>query len=335
MLSDLLRLIEPETAHNLALLALRAGVVPGDSGVDDPVLAVEAFGRRLSNPIGLAAGFDKNAVAVSALGRLGFGFVEVGTVTPRPQAGNVRPRLFRLTEDSAVINRFGFNNAGVEDFVARLKRVPRGAFAVGANVGVNKDFSAPDKDYPVMVEAVAPWADYVTINVSSPNTPGLRALQGGLDRILGGVVCEKPVFVKIAPDLDDEALGAVVCVCVARGVAGMIVSNTTVARPDSLRGAAKGEAGGLSGRPLFGPSTEMLRKVWRLAEGRLVLVGVGGVFGAEDAFAKILAGASVVQVYTGFAYGGPGFVRRVKDGLAVLVKERGFRSVADAVGAGN
>jgi len=336
MAARLLRLLDPETAHLVGLRALRWGLGGRDSSPDDPVLAVSAFGRVLRNPVGLAAGFDKDAVAVAALGRLGFGFVEVGTVTPRAQAGNARPRLFRLEEDRAVINRMGFNNGGIEGFVRNLSRFDRGFLAVGANIGINKEGAEPERDYAMLAARVAPVADYVTINVSSPNTPGLRDLQGEerLRGILATVRVDKPVFVKIAPDISQDALGGIVETCVARGVAGLIISNTTVARPEGLRGRFRGEVGGLSGAPLLERSTKMLAEAYRLAKGRLVLIGVGGIFSAEDAFAKILAGASLVQVYTGFAYQGPKMIPALKQGLARLVRARGLKNISEAVGAG-
>ena len=340
-LMPLMRGLDAETAHGWALKALAAGLAGRDSGRDDPVLATEAFGLQLRNPIGLAAGFDKDAVAVVPLMRLGFGFVEAGTVTPRPQPGNPRPRLFRLTEDAAVINRMGFNNGGLEGYVARLRALPKPLPAVfGANIGINKEGADPERDYPALYAAVAPFADYVTVNVSSPNTPGLRDLQGEerlaaiLDAIAvtrAGLPRTPPLLVKIAPDLADDALGPIVQACLTRGVAGLIISNTTIARP-ALRSAHAGEAGGLSGAPLFAPSTEVLRKVYRIARGRLTLVGVGGIASAEQAYAKIRAGASLVQMYTGFAYAGPVLPRRIADGLAALLKRDGFTSVADAVG---
>ena len=331
-----LRRLDPETAHNFSLRVLSLGFAGRDDTPDDPILAVPAFGRVLRNPIGLAAGFDKNAVAVSALGRLGFGFVEAGTVTPRPQAGNPKPRLFRLEEDYAVINRMGFNNGGIEVFLANLKKVDRAGVAVGANVGINKEGANPEVDYPSLVRAVSPHADYVTINISSPNTPGLRDLQGEerLAGILEAISTDKPLFVKIAPDLSEDGLVAIVSTCIAKNVTGLIVSNTTIARPDSLRGRHKSEVGGLSGAPLFVSSTAMLARAYRLAGRRLMLIGVGGIFEPEDVMAKILAGAGLVQVYTGFAYQGPAMVPRLKTGLANLLRARGFASVTDAIGAG-
>ena len=331
-----LRRLDPETAHDLSLRALRLGLVGRDATPDDPILAVEAFGRRLSNPIGLAAGFDKNAVAVNALGRLGFGFVETGTVTPRPQAGNLRPRLFRLAEDEAVINRMGFNNAGLEVYLANLRRVDRSRIGLGANVGINKEGADPERDYPMLVEAVSPFADYITINVSSPNTPGLRDLQSEtrLAGILAGISSPRPIFIKIAPDLSDAGLDAVIGVALQHDVTGLIISNTTIARPETLKSPLRREAGGLSGLPLFAPSTLMLARAYKLARGRLMLIGAGGVGSAEQALAKILAGASLVQFYTAFAYQGPAMLPGLKSGLAALLRERGFGSVAEAVGAG-
>jgi len=334
--AGLLRRLDPERAHELSLTALRLGLAGADNTPDDPILKVAAFGRELANPLGLAAGFDKNAAAVTALGRLGFGFVEAGTVTPRPQPGNPKPRLFRLPQDQAVINRMGFNNAGLEVFLKNIAKADRARVAVGANVGINKEAANPQTDYPALVAAVSPFADYVTINVSSPNTPGLRDLQSeaALAGILALVRTDKPVFVKLAPDLAEDALAPVIEVCVAHKVAGLIISNTTIARPETLQGAHRGEAGGLSGAPLMAPSTAMLGRAYSLAAGRLTLIGVGGVFSARDALDKILAGASLVQTYTGFAYQGPAMLPRVKTGLAGLLRAQGFASVAEAVGAG-
>ncbi len=330
------RRLDAETAHRLSLRALRLGLAGRDTGPDDPVLAVPAFGRILPNPIGLAAGFDKDAVAVNALGRLGFGFVEAGTVTPRPQAGNPRPRLFRLPQDRAVINRMGFNNAGLEVFLRNLKTVDRARIAVGANIGINKDNAAPETDYPALAAAVAPFADYITINVSSPNTPGLRDLQSEerLAAILDAVTAPKPIFVKIAPDLSEDGLAAVIAACLSKNVAGLIISNTTIARPATLQGRHRSETGGLSGAPLLEASTRMLATAHQIAGRKLMLIGAGGIFSATDAFAKILAGATLVQLYTGFAYHGPALIPRLKAGLAALVRARGLTSVTQAIGAG-
>jgi dihydroorotate dehydrogenase len=341
-LMPLMRGLDPERAHRLSLKALGLGLAGRDRSTDDPVLATRVLGLDFRNPVGLAAGFDKDAVAVAPLMRLGFGFVEPGTTTPRPQAGNPQPRLFRLPEDAAVINRMGMNNQGMQAFVSRLAALRRPLPAVlGANIGINKEGAEPERDYPALYLGVAPQADYVTVNVSSPNTPGLRDLQGEarLAAILDAIAAARanapqqpPVLVKIAPDLAEDAVPALVETCVAHGVAGLIVSNTTIARPASLRGAHRAETGGLSGAPLFEPSTALLRRVHRLAAGRLVLIGCGGIATAEQAYAKIRAGAALVQLYAAFAYAGPVLVPQLKQGLAALLKRDGFRRVADAVG---
>jgi dihydroorotate dehydrogenase len=338
----LLRGMDPERAHDLALKALALGLAGAGPATDDPVLATEAMGLSFRNPLGLAAGFDKNAAAVLPLMRLGFGFVEAGTATPRPQQGNPRPRLFRLAEDRAVINRMGMNNRGIEAFAARLASLPRPLPAVlGANVGINKEGADPERDHPALYAAVAPQADYVTVNLSSPNTPGLRDLQGEarLAAILRATMQERaqqarqpPVLVKIAPDLAEDALPALVETCIAEGVAGLIVSNTTIARPVDLRSAHRGETGGLSGAPLFAPSTALLARVHRIAGGRLVLVGCGGVASGAEAYAKIRAGAALVQLYSALAYEGPALVGRILGELAGLLRRDGFARVADAVG---
>jgi dihydroorotate dehydrogenase len=336
-LLPLLRRMDAERAHDLALHALRLGLVGASFQPDDPSLAVTALGRRFANPIGLAAGFDKNALAVHGLMRLGFGFIETGTVTPRPQAGNPRPRLFRLEPDRAVINRMGFNNAGLDVYRSNLAEYADRTVPLGANVGINKEGADPARDYPMLVAAVAPHADYVVINVSSPNTPGLRDLQGEerLREILEAVAAvprKPPILVKLAPDLADDGLASVVETCVTHGVQGLIVGNTTIARPQGLRSPHAGEAGGLSGVPLFTLSTSMLARAFILARGRLVLIGTGGVFNGQDALLKIRAGASLVQLYTGFAYAGPALIPRLKRELATALREAGFARIEDAVG---
>jgi dihydroorotate dehydrogenase len=339
----LLRRLDAETSHGLALRGLALGAA-GRKDAAEPILATTTFGLRFRNPIGLAAGFDKDAVAIPALFGLGFGAVEAGTVTPRPQAGNPRPRVFRLEEDHAVINRMGFNNRGLAAFVERLRGLPRPLPGVlGVNIGVNREGAAPERDYPALYAAIAPLADYVAVNVSSPNTPGLRDLQaeGRLTAILDAIAETRtgldrtpPLLVKIAPDLPDAALGPLVEACAARGVAGLIVANTTIARPDTLRSARRGEAGGLSGAPLFAPSTAMLRTCFRLARGSgMGLIGVGGIASGAQAYAKLRAGASLVQLYTGLALHGPDLILRIARELASLLRADGFARVADAVGA--
>ncbi len=333
----LLRCLDAERAHGIALWALRRGLAAGPPLPDDPILEVAALGRRFSNPIGLAAGFDKDASAVAALMRLGFGFVETGTVTPRPQTGNPRPRLFRLEADHAVINRMGFNNGGLDAYCRNLAALRGRPIPHGANVGINKLDADPERDYPALIAAVAGYADYAVINVSSPNTPGLRDLQGearlrGILRAVSAVPARPPVLVKIAPDLSDDGLAGVVETCIAENVQGLIVGNTTISRPAGLRSANFSEAGGLSGKPLFALSTRMLARAFLLARDRLTLIGVGGVRSGQNALAKIRAGATLVQIYTAFAYEGPALLPRIKSELAAALHDAGFARLEDAVG---
>ena len=336
-----LRRIDPERAHVLALLALKAGLGPRRDRAPDPILATTLSGLALPNPVGLAAGFDKNAEVFAPVLRAGFGFVECGTVTPLAQTGNPRPRIFRLTEDAAVINRLGFNNAGLEPFAERLER-RAGAGVVGANIGPNRD--SPDRiaDYLRALDDLWGLCDYFTINVSSPNTAGLRELQtgGALVELLEALCAARiarggrptPIFVKIAPDLAESEVGEIVEAAVRSGVEGLIVANTTLARPAGLRSASRREAGGLSGAPLMAPSTQILRAAWRAAAGRLALIGVGGIGGGPDAYAKIRAGANAVQLYSALVYQGPGLVGVILADLADRLRADGFRNVAEAVG---
>ena len=337
----LLRRLDPETAHGLALAALRAGLGPRHGPVTSPRLATRLAGLELSNPLGLAAGLDKNATAVGALVAAGFGFVEVGAATPQPQPGNPRPRLFRLREDRAVINRFGFNNDGAAVIAARLAARPPGGI-VGLNLGANK--TSPDRaaDYAEVLALAGPFIDFATVNVSSPNTERLRELQGkaALAGLLAGVGTANarlarpiPLFLKIAPDLGEAELADVVEVALDAGIAGIVATNTTLAR-DGLASRHAAEAGGLSGAPLFRRSTAVLARLHAISEGRLPLVGVGGVASAEDAYAKIRAGASAVQLYTALVYGGLGLVPRILHGLDALLARDGFATVAEAVGTG-
>lgn len=341
-LMPLVRLFDAEFGHRMSIAALRWGLVGQDRTPPDPRLAVEALGRRFLNPLGLAAGFDKDATVLPAITRLGFGFVETGTVTPRPQPGNPRPRLFRLPEDRAVINRMGFNNHGIAAYCAALAAARprlREGILVGANVGINKTGADPERDYPALIAAVAPLADYVVINVSSPNTPGLRDLQGEerlrsiLQAVREGVAKRPPLLVKVAPDLDPAGLEAVVEVCVETGVEGMIVSNTTISRPVTLRSPRARESGGLSGAPLSGLSTDMLRRAARFSAGRLTLIGAGGVASAEDLVAKLRAGASLVQLYSAMVYGGPALPGRILRALPAALAAAGFASAREAIGA--
>ena len=342
VIMPLLRLIGPEAAHNLALAALAAGLGGRDRAAPSPRLAVQALGLSFSNPIGIAAGFDKNARAIRPLARLGFGFVEAGTVTPRPQQGNIRPRLFRLSEDRAVINRMGFNNDGIDAYLPRLAAAYPATRAsgvpIGANLGINKDGADPERDYPALVAAVAPHCDYIVINVSSPNTPGLRDLQGEarlraiLQAIAASVPARPKLLVKIAPDLSEEGLLSVVETAVQERVDGLIVSNTTIRRPPGLRSPNAHQAGGLSGAPLKPFAQHMLLTAARAAKGRLTLIGVGGIATGEDALARIRAGASLVQIYSEFAYAGPALIPRLKRQLLAAMDQQGFATISDAIG---
>ncbi|MCH9000169.1 MAG: quinone-dependent dihydroorotate dehydrogenase [Proteobacteria bacterium] len=342
----MLRRLDPETAHDLTLWLLRRGLGPVARGADDPILATRVWGREIANPIGLAAGFDKNAAVAGPMLRLGFGFIEVGSITPAPQPGNPRPRVFRLAEDEAVINRLGFVSDGMAVAAGRLRRWRAAKLdgLIGVNLGKNRETQDAAADYAAGARALGPLADYLAINVSSPNTPGLRALQGRaeLRRIVDAVraalaqavpEAAPPLLVKIAPDLTEADMADIAAVALEPGVAGLIVGNTTIARPAGLTGRHRAEAGGLSGRPLFAGSTAVLGGIYRLTEGRVPLVGVGGVASAADAYAKIRAGASLVQLYTALVYQGPGLVARIKTGLAELLRRDGFTSLADAVGA--
>jgi dihydroorotate dehydrogenase len=331
--------LDAETAHGLAIRALKSGLTPGDRRADPPSLSVTVWGRSLPNPIGLAAGFDKNAEVPDALLGLGFGFVEIGSVTPRPQEGNPRPRLFRLSEDRGVINRMGFPGQGLEAARSRLAARPRRGF-VGVNVGANKDSSDRAADYVACSVALAPYADYLVCNVSSPNTPGLRNLQGRaqlsdlLKRTQDAIAAKPvPLVVKIAPDATDDDLDDIVAVCRDLRMDGIIVGNTTLSRPPSLRSARREETGGLSGAPLTALSTDVLRRTARRVEGQFPLVGTGGIGSGADAYAKLRAGASLVQLYSAMVYEGPPLIRRIKDELAALLARDGFASVADAIGA--
>ena len=337
----LLRRMDAERAHRLSLWALKSGLVGGGGGPVDPVLGQSLWGLDFASPLGLAAGADKNAEVPAAMLRLGFGLVEVGTLTPLPQPGNPKPRMFRLAPDRAVINRLGFNNEGLEAGAARLQRLGPRAGPIGVNVGANKDAADPIADYVRGVERMAPLADYLTINVSSPNTPGLRDLQARarleelVDRVLEArarAARQPPILVKLAPDLDDAGLAEAAEVLLAGGVDGAILGNTTVGMRKGLWSPLGREAGGLSGRPLFGLATARLARLYRLTGGRLPLVGVGGIESAETAYAKIRAGASLVQLYTALAFEGPGLVARINHGLAHRLKRDGFDRVQDAVG---
>ena len=347
LLAPALRRLDPERSHRLALWALKAGLAGRVPAAADPVLKVGLWGLTFPNPVGLAAGFDKNAEVVGPALGLGCGFMEVGGVTPKPQAGNPRPRLFRLDADRAVINRMGFNNEGLAAVAARLENYclrhrRRDTAPVGVNLGKNKDSADAPADYAALAAGLAPFADFLVINVSSPNTPGLRALQNiePLRAIVRATRAARdaagakpPMLLKIAPDLESADLKDIVALALAEGLDGLVISNTTVSRPSSLRSPRAAETGGLSGAPLFELSTRMLAEAYVLAAGKLPLIGVGGVSSGAQAYAKIRAGAALVQLYSALVYEGPGLIRRITAELAALLKRDGFASVADAVGA--
>jgi dihydroorotate dehydrogenase len=340
----LIRMSEPERAHRLTIRALRTGLLPGTVPSDDPILATRLWDLRFANPIGLAAGFDKNAEVPDAMLALGFGFVEIGTVTPEPQLGNPRPRLFRLPEDGAVINRMGFNNEGIAAVARRLARRRESGRAglVGGNVGPNKGVADPVAACAAAVGRLCGAVDYLVVNVSSPNTPGLRSLQHGeqLARLLDAAReardatgSSTPLLVKVAPDLSGEERAEIAEVALRAGIDGLVATNTTISRPKNLLGRDRGEAGGLSGVPLFELSTQVLADFYRLTGGKLPLIGVGGIASGAQAYAKIRCGASLLQLYTALVYQGPALVGRIARELAGLLRRDGFTSVADAVGA--
>jgi dihydroorotate dehydrogenase len=333
--------LDPETAHGLSLRAVRLGLAPLPGAVTSARLATTVAGLSLPNPVGLAAGYDKNAEAVGALTRAGFGFVEVGAVTPRPQQGNPRPRLFRLSEDRAVINRFGFNNDGMEAVAGRLAAARR-QVPVGLNLGANKD--SPDRaaDFAKVLSRCGAHVDFATVNVSSPNTERLRELQGkaALAALLAGVLAARdavprriPVFLKIAPDLTEAELADVAETALDQSIDGIVATNTTLDRA-GVTSALAAEKGGLSGVPLFSRSTRVLARLSALTGGRMPLIGVGGIASAGDAYAKIRAGASAVQLYTALVYGGLSLVGEIARGLDGLLARDGFATVAEAVGTG-
>lgn len=334
-----IRRLDPETAHGVALTALNAGLGPKGGPFTTPRLKVTLAGLELPNPLGIAAGFDKNAVALGALAQTPLGFVELGGTTPRPQPGNPKPRLFRLPEDSAVINRFGFNNEGMDAMAARLAKRPKGA-VVGLNLGANKD--SPDRtgDYAQVLQSCGPYLDFATVNVSSPNTERLRELQGkqALRAVLDATLSANralprplPIFLKISPDLSDDELTDIAEVATEASVSAIIATNTTLAR-DGLQSRKSAESGGLSGRPLFDRSTRVLAHLSELTE--LPLIGVGGIASGQDAYAKIRAGATALQLYTGLVYGGLALAIKILEDLDSMLKSDGYSNVHDAIGTG-
>ncbi|KAM1561912.1 hypothetical protein FF1_004834 [Malus domestica] len=363
-------LLDAETAHSLAVSAAARGWVPREKRPDPSNLGLEVWGRKFSNPIGLAAGFDKNAEAVDGLLGLGFGFVEIGSVTPVPQEGNPKPRIFRLREELAIINRCGFNSEGIVAVAKRLgaqhgkrkldettissssgEEVKPGGKAgpgiLGVNLGKNKTSEDASADYRQGVHTLSQYADYLVINVSSPNTPGLRMLQGrkqlkdlvkrvqgARDEMQWGEEGPPPLLVKIAPDLSKEDLEDIAAVALALRLDGLIISNTTVSRPESVsKHLLASEAGGLSGKPLFDMSTNVLKEMYILTRGKIPLIGCGGISSGEDAYKKVRAGASLVQLYTAFAYGGPALIPQIKAELSECLERDGYKSISEAVGA--
>lgn len=335
-----LHCLDPERAHGLSLTALKLRLPNLPGVVTSPRLATTLAGLTLANPVGLAAGYDKNAVALTPLMRAGFGFLEVGAATPRPQEGNPKPRLYRLTADKAAINRFGFNNEGAPSICARLALRPKSRVPVGLNLGANKDSADRAADFAAVLAACGPHIDFATVNVSSPNTEKLRDLQGhaALTSLLAGVMETRaglarqiPIFLKIAPDLTEDDLAEIAEVALAAGISGIIATNTTLSR-DGLISADKSQTGGLSGAPLFERSTRVLAKLSKLTDGKLPLIGVGGISTADHAYQKIRAGASAVQLYTAMVYQGLSVAAKVARGLDAALEKGGFASVADAVG---
>jgi dihydroorotate dehydrogenase len=342
----LLHALPPEVAHDVALRALRCGLLPPAKTSSNPMLEQTMFGLRFKNPVGLAAGFDKNAFAINALFKQGFGFVEAGTVTPLPQSGNPKPRVFRLTEDKAVINRLGFNNHGLEVFVKNFRERDKTLGIAGANIGKNKDTEHAASDYVTCLNAVYAYADYITINISSPNTKGLRDLQQreALSSLLGEIAnarkiaAEKhsrtvPILLKIAPDITQAEREDIATAVTEHGIDGIIISNTTISRPDSLINQNKVETGGLSGAPLFALSTQSLAEMYKLVGKKIPLIGVGGIASPEDAYAKIRAGASLVQLYSALVYQGFGLVSRINSELPKLLARDGFKHIGEATGS--
>ncbi len=337
-----MRFVDPERAHALTVKAMASGLGPRARRAPDPRLKTRVAGIDFPSPLGLAAGFDKTAEAPDAMLALGCGFVEVGAVTPRPQPGNDRPRVFRLREDLAVINRYGFNNDGLEKIAERLRARRALGGVVGINLGANKDAEDRVEDFVAGIVRLEGTVDFYTVNISSPNTPGLRALQdrAALDDLLKRVLAARdalrqkaPVFLKVAPDLADADKADIAAAALASALDGLIVSNTTIARPASLVSPHAAEKGGLSGAPLFAPSTALLREFRQALGGKIPLVGVGGVASARDAYVKILAGASLVQLYTALVFHGPGLVARIVRELPDFLEADGFATVAEAVGA--
>ncbi len=350
LIKPLIFRLPAEAAHSMAIRALKLGLTGVVERSTRTVLKQRLWNLDFQSPIGLAAGFDKNAEVPDAILKLGFGFTECGTITPKPQAGNPKPRIFRLIRDRAVINRLGFNNKGLEEAASRLEeRKRQGCYGiVGANVGANKTSEDHIADYVTCLDRLAGLAQYFVVNISSPNTPGLRALQSkqSLTELVTKVLTARnkayeernlgtpaPLLVKVAPDLTPEDIADIAAVAIEQKLDGLIISNTTIERPETLKGRKRKEAGGLSGAPLFEPSTHVLSEFYRLTEGKVPLIGVGGVSNAEQALEKIKSGASLVQIYSALVYEGPKLAAKIADDLALLLKAQGYSNIRDAVGA--
>jgi dihydroorotate dehydrogenase len=345
ILQPLLFSLPEEIAHNLVIQALKYGLVPQQFEVPSSKLKTKLFGLNFKNPVGLAAGFDKNGSCIKPLIKQGLGFVEVGTATPLPQPGNPKPRLFRLKEDKAIINKMGFNNKGI-DRLSRNIFLNQTSGIVGANIGKNKDSENAINDYLIGLEKIFSVADYITINISSPNTPGLRDLQGKeqLDDLLKNINEKReelsvkfrqntPILLKIAPDMDEKSLGQIIESVFDHNIDGMIISNTTIGQRDNLKSKNADKDGGLSGKPLFQPSTEMLKTAYKISEGKIPLIGVGGISSGEEAYEKIKSGASLVQLYTALIYNGFDLITEINMTLLKLLKRDGLSNISEAVGA--
>lgn len=346
-ISPILFLIKPEQAHELTIKFLSYRLLPKIRNNTEEILATQVCGLKFPSPIGLAAGFDKNAQVINEVINLGFGYTEIGSITPRPQPGNPSPRVFRATESQAVINRYGFNSDGIDVTLRRVtawydEHPAKSRGILGINLGKNKDSQDAAADYIIGLEKFSPYASYIAINISSPNTKGLRDLQGRdlLSELLQKIMdkhsrckTKPPLFVKISPDQSEKELDDIAEVALKSGIHGLIVSNTTLSRPTGLPADFSKESGGLSGKPLFKMSTDTLRRMYKLTGGKLPLIGCGGVFNAEDAYEKIQAGASLIQLYTGLVYEGPLIAQRINRRLAQLLKKDGFKSVQEAVGS--
>lgn len=336
--------MDAEKAHNMTIKTLKAGLGPRCAKPDDKALETNVFGKTFANPIGLAAGFDKNADVVIPMFRLGFGFVETGTVTPKPQDGNPKPRVFRDPANEAVINRMGFPGKGIEPFKANIENLPQNKPGIlGLNIGMNKTQTVPEDDYRYLVEQLAPFADYLTVNISSPNTPGLRDLQqkGAFIALINTVLetrnktcpdTKPPLLVKLAPDLTPEQREELAAAILETELDGIILGNTTLARPSHLSDGFKDEMGGLSGAPLTDKSTALIRDFYTLTKGRIPIIGCGGVCNGTDAYKKIRAGASLIQIYTILAFRGPTVVQDIKQELLSKLKADGFASISEAIG---